>query len=869
MDLQTVVELLEDRMRQRGVTLEDAAGNLRPLNPALVDEAVELIRKRRRQIIIFKNPPGVRGSSYGVTEEDAKLAAWYDGPVAGDRNWPRMRERLQGGSLREALKSIDEASTTVVAHLANPAINGAKKKGLVLGHVQSGKTANYAAVIAKAVDAGYRLVIVLSGIHNNLRRQTQVRLDHDLGGDWYHLTTPDADFGTRMNGEAILGNQRQTVAVVKKNASRLRRLRDFLADVPETVRDRCPILILDDEADQATPNTKAEKDALSAINQLVREVWGLVSTGSYVGYTATPFANVFMDPDDEQDLFPSDFIVTLPTPDAYFGAERIFGRFDPEDASEPDPGLDMVRSVPDDDAAALAPSRSEREDHDPELPASLVAALRWFVLAAATRRARGDVGAHASMLVHTTHYTHPHFAMQRRVRAWVEQSLADAATEAELAAYEQVWDAEKDRAAEVATKPLPSWQEVSGWIPRVLEELRVLVDNGYSEERLDYSETDDDGRPVPQTVIAIGGGTLSRGLTLEGLIVSYFTRTSRTYDTLLQMGRWFGYRPGYEDLPRLWMTEGLSDDFEFLAQVEHEFRTEIRTIMGLHLTPEQMGVRVRAHPGRLSITARNKMVHASKVRIGYSGQTIQTILFDETDPVPQLHNLATVRALVSSVGGPSTWTSPTPGTWVAHGVPVELVKEFLAGYDHLGSQTNWQPQYMNGWIDSAASDRPWNVAVLGLSKGDGTVDLGLAEPLVPVVRAPLAQPRDYANIKALMSMKDRIIDLPLAGVAKRRLTEEDARRLRHEHADGRGLLVVYPIDPKSEPKSSGARRSMNAPQPLIGVGVVFPQVDDWEVTDPRAYYSVRPDWSYEVGEAVDFDGYDTEGNQDDDDGGTA
>ena len=560
------------------------------------------------------------------------MAGWYTGPEEGDEIWPRLRAKLESGSLSDVVDEIDKASTKVVAHLADPHIQSLKKRGLVVGYVQSGKTANYTAVMAKAADAGYRLFIVLSGLHNNLRRQTQVRLTSDLvDHDWAPLTSDVADFGNVLNGAAFLSKGVISIAVVKKNQSRLRSLRNWLRDIPESIRRRVPVLLLDDEADQATPNSAAAREQLTRINQLVRQIWAEIPTGTYVGYTATPFANIFMDPNDEEELYPADFIIDLPRPDAYFGAERVFGREPLDDADDPDPGLDMVRDVPDDDAELLKPpsKKDTRESFDPELPGSLIDAVTWFLVATAIRRARGQRAAHSSMLVHTTHYVAPHFAMKDRLNDLLEEFRASW-EQGNHSPFLTSFDNEATRAAEVATVPLPMWSQVEQELASVLRDVRVVVDNGSSDDRLDYNRVAN-GVPVAETVIAVGGGTLSRGLTLEGLVVSYFTRTSDTYDTLLQMGRWFGYRPGYEDLPRIWMQPSLAVEFKFLSLVEEEIRQDMHHMERMKVTPREMGVRVRAHPGRLAIVARNKMHHADIVRVSYSGERLQTFIFDETN----------------------------------------------------------------------------------------------------------------------------------------------------------------------------------------------------------------------------------------------
>ena len=355
MDQTFIRQTLIDRMRRHGESLEQAASSFARGMAVPMSEltaTVESIRREGRRNMLLDSPPGV----YASVTAEARMAGWYTGPEEGDEIWPRLRTKLESGNLGDVVDEVDKASTKVVAHLADPHIQSLKKRGLVVGYVQSGKTANYTAVMAKAADAGYRLFIVLSGLHNNLRRQTQVRLTGDLvDHDWAPLTSDDADFGNVINGAALLSKGVISIAVVKKNQSRLRSLRDWLRDIPESIRRRVPVLLLDDEADQATPNSAAARKELSRINQLVRQIWAEIPTGTYVGYTATPFANIFMDPNDEKELYPADFIIDLPRPDAYFGAQRVFGREPLDNADDPEPGLDMVRDVPDDDAEILKP----------------------------------------------------------------------------------------------------------------------------------------------------------------------------------------------------------------------------------------------------------------------------------------------------------------------------------------------------------------------------------------------------------------------------------------------------------------------------------------------------------------------------------
>jgi len=289
------------------------------------------------------------------------------------------------------------------------------------------------------------------------------------------LTDENSDFANHLNGTAVLRKKVKVLIVIKKNTTRLKALRDWLKDIPLSVRSKTPVLLLDDEADQATPNSASGREEHTRINQLVREIWKEIPTGNYVGYTATPFANVFMDPSDEEELYPSDFIIDLPRPNDYFGAERIFGREPMNDADDPDPGLNMIRLVSEDEASLLKPPGrvAERAEFDPDLPPSLVDAVVWFLVATAIRWARGQEEKHSSMLVHTTHYVAPHQAMGRRIEHLLDE-LSRQWASGRRSAFEASFNREAEAVASVATKPLPSWDDVAERIADVLARARTV-----------------------------------------------------------------------------------------------------------------------------------------------------------------------------------------------------------------------------------------------------------------------------------------------------------------------------------------------------------------------------------------------------------
>lgn len=866
-DQKTLILLL---MRQRRLHLEEAAAQLTELTagrPEVLRAAVESIR---REAAVNKRFQTVSGTI--KPEDEGWGAAWYAGPAEGDKFWPALKCRLEQSSLRQVVPDIDKASTEVVAQLASPHARGFKKRGLIVGYVQSGKTANYTAVMAKAADAGYKFFIVLSGLHNNLRYQTQVRVSQDLGVDgWHNWTTEELDFTGSQAGTAILAGAVPSLAVVKKNKDRLRALRDWLRDIPADIRERTPILLLDDEADQATPNTARLLSEKSGINKLLGEIWAEVKQGTYIGYTATPFANVFMDPNDEDELYPADFIISLPKPEDYFGAEKLFGREAVEDDDSAEAGLPVIRRVYDADVLRPPSNKEEREGFNPTLPRSLQEAVAWFVLATAIRAARGQGDEHSSMLVHTTHYVAPHFAIAERIDDLL-RNMRSAVEAGDFHLFRSLFEREAELINDEATVPLPTWEEALSLIPETVDDIRIVVDNGQSEDRLTYDAVLADGTAKTEKVIVVGGGTLSRGLTLEGLVSSYFTRSSNTYDTLLQMGRWFGYRKGYEDLPRIWVQAELEEEYRFLATVEEEIRRDILHYEKMQVTPRQLGLRVRSHPGRLAIVARNKMGAAKQVQVSYSGRRVQTFIFDESN-APRVHggigtldhNRERVREFVK-VARTRSSVEKKDGKerWILRDIPVADVIRLLEGYIFHENQTMFQQDHMVGWLRQYASESKWNVVVIGSGaprmNPDGSelvfpaVDVGLAEKVPPVNRAPLKLPgpeTGIANINVLMSFNDWFADLDPESLSK--LSKEERkqpRTVRKLLADGRGSLVIYPVSRKSVPmgasRKAHTRRPLEAPTDVIGLGIIFPDVEGKGTSSDGDYYAVTPFWEPDV-----------------------
>ncbi len=813
---------------------------VRPDDMPVIEEAARLIRLEQRLLLEAREPAAVTSGGF---------ESWYAGARRTDPCWGGMREMLVAAGWSDAaITDLNDASDRIVAYLPNPVgpLSGKTRAlGLVLGYVQSGKTTNFTAVINKAADAGYRCFIILSGLHNGLREQTQARLVEHVcelnKGSWRMLTEPEADFSPTANVDADLlaytdaGEPQPVLIVIKKNISRLTRLKGWLEGATSATLERCPVLIIDDEADQASINTAGTgADSPSKINGAIREILKLLPRSAFVGYTATPFANVFIDPAEYEDLYPRDFIVDLPRPDDYIGPEALFGSeplaFDP-DGTLAD-GYDLIRSITVEEATALR-KRGAPIDVDADAPA-MDEALRYFLLSTAARRVRRAGNRHATALVHTSQYVASHFAVAQAIEARVStwRTALASRDEAFVDELRTQWDAEVRRvpASEFAHTAV-KFDELEPELAKVAADIAVVVDNSTSQDRLDYS-----GERA-RTVVAVGGNTLSRGLTLEGLSVSYFIRTASAYDTALQMGRWFGYRAGYGDLTRIWMTDEMRGWFHHLATVEAEIRADIGRYEIEHVTPEELAIAIRTHP-KMAITSASKMRTAVDASVSYSGRRIQTILFWHEDGEWLASNLEAGRNLIRVARGQGyPVTRPamkSEGSWVVGPVPSELITTFLESYRFHANSRDLNSELIGRYIRERMRDDElthFHIAVMGRKAiADlGTVDLGLDELVGAINRAPLdhVDTPEYADIKVLTSKADRVIDLGLSDEDLRGMSAGEIANLRNlpprGKGDGTGLLLLYPISRNSrkDPESQ-TRCDLNAVDDILGVSLVFP-----------------------------------------------
>jgi hypothetical protein len=706
--------------------------------------------------------------------------------------WPALRQFLLTRKNWDttALRSLDDSSDRVLRQLEAPSKERFDIRGLVLGFVQSGKTANYTAVIAKAADAGYRLVIVLSGMDKGLRRQTNGRLKRELVGypedrptavrmppmglQWHEFTRDEleGDFQPGYANHAALQGTQPVLLVVKKNGAVLRRLLAWLNDAPSEVRRTLPMLVIDDEADQASVDTRGsyqqepdpdnpDYEPPSPINGLIRELLQKFEKRAYIAYTATPFANILIphdtnDPSVGNDLYPKDFIIDLPKPIGYFGAEEFFGRMDSHTEGDIG-GLDVVREVPDTDIMLLFQA---------QFPEALKEALVDFILAGAARAQRGNADAPATMLIHTSHG----ILDQTNLRILVGVYFAELRDEWR---YQRSLGI-RDRFAarwESEFRPITrqryldrdvAFDQIEPHIGSFMEAIQVREINSEAGEVLDYE------REPSLKAIAIGGNKLSRGLTLEGLLVSFFVRRTVMYDTLMQMGRWFGFRGGYDDLTRIYTTDELEGWFYDLANVEYRLREDIGRYEAEGLTPYQVGMRIWQHP-TMEVTNRAKRRFASSTTIAqsYSQSLQQTFKFPFRRPadlaVQAEQNAIAARDFVSSLGARDLQNTDGQGpVWLR--VDADVVLAFLRNYQTDDEARSISIPLICGYIERSRNQGElieWTVAIRGRATretrlGDATWAAPSGVEVFQIARSRL---RDTDSVGVITSPGDEAVGL--------------------------------------------------------------------------------------------------------------
>ncbi|WP_181074960.1 Z1 domain-containing protein [Rathayibacter sp. AY1A1] len=784
------------------------------------------------------------------------------------------------------IRKLDEQTDIILERMGDPKVGGEwARRGLVIGEVQSGKTATYLGILNKAIDYGYKIVVVIGGHTEDLRRQTQQRLDKDMTGvDSVYiadnidsryanmrigvgaidgsiqsniLTTTRSDFSaaSKNAGVVALGGDTPTIFVVKKNARVLANLANYLVGQAHQGKLTAPLVVVDDEADWASVNTKTEDDA-AAVNRVIRRLLATSSRSSYLGITATPFANVLIDDSVEEDLFPRDFIQALESPSNYTGVEAYFGR----DAGGSDPRIRTDVQ----DCLEVLPFTHKRTAQLDELPGTLIEAISAFLVGTAIRRRRDGSVRPASMMINVSRFND----VQSNVTAEV-QNFVDDVRRAVLAEYAMPEEEGDTTTAASILKDTfdgefadeASWAELRPLLLQIVEEVSVVLVNsgtmGPRNKRLSEMSREDREAESRLPTIFVGGDVLARGLTLEGLQVSYFVRKAAAADTLLQMGRWFGYRPGYEDLVRVWIDSTVVDLFKYVADVSDDLRGSLRLMNSLKMTPQQFGLKMRRHPEAFLITAANKQKHAAQIEgeVDIDGASFESHVLSN-DPLDRKRNLDAARELAETLqedagSGPDE----TRSSMVWSNVPAEVVARFFSRFRGHDSETFFGRTNKSGGkaqlaahLADAVNSETWDVGFVEGRHDETTNVLGLPRAIKPSIRNNLeaasggsvrfgnrrvaagADIRNAMDTARILELEDGL-EVDVSG-KKRRLSDQDVIR----GALVRPLLLVFSVINKnsssemlSKHEAGGDRKSdlqFTPEDPLIAVVVAFPVSPD-------------------------------------------
>lgn len=838
------------------------------------------------------------------------------------RYWQRYQGFLERKMSSTAVDALDKSTDKILGLLEDPNREGMwDRRGLVVGHVQSGKTGNYSGLVCKAADAGYKIIIVLAGLHNNLRSQTQIRLEESFlgyetlaAGDYGKLIgvgeidsdakiqpncatnrSNNGDFTTKVAKHlSISPEQRPWLFVVKKNKTVLERLlkwiRGHVADATDSATGRrfvsnLPLLLIDDEADHASVDTGEqlfnpdgtpdEEHQPKAINSRIRKILNSFSKSAYVGYTATPFANIFIHrrnetADEGPDLFPQSFIINLAAPSNYVGPSRVFGLRAPDGRVG---GLPLTRNVSDqmdnDGLTGWMPTKHNK-NHVPlyggqdTIPPSLKDAINSFVLASAARVCRGQGSSHSSMLIHVTRFNLVQEEVYRQVEEVVrrmrQRITRNLDHETLLAELKTLWEEDfEPTCAEIALRlpepegppAIPTWENMLAVLPDVLSDIEVRMINGTAKDALDYAEQEGKGLKV----IAIGGDKLARGLTLEGLSVSYFVRTTKMYDTLMQMGRWFGYRPGYIDLCRLYTTHDLVEWFGHIADASEELREEFDAMVESGGTPRDYGLKVQSHP-ILMVTSPLKMRSAETLLLSYSGSLVQTVAMHREKSILRRNLDATNRLLIAmgkpTECGPSRSRDGNPDEWkrsfLWENINANLILEFLTSYSTHPKASRANSAVLAEFIGKMVATgelTSWTVALLGEGSARKPFAFGNGLEIVAMPSRSDTGVEGSYSIGVLTDPSDEAIDLDYPAwkkaldwtlaewkpdPARNRVTPptrpggkkiRDVRGLGKDEikaAPERGVLLLYPLAPDVE----GKFITDGWDEPIMAFAISFP-----------------------------------------------
>ena len=810
--------------------------------------------------------------------------------------WDRYKLHLRAKDGSFPVNSVDDLTDKILDKCVNPKIKGSwDRRGMVVGNVQSGKTANYTGLINKATDTGYKLIIIIAGIHNSLRSQTQLRVDEGYIGrkssdfimrqknvkvgvgkyacntEIYSYTSSDnkGDFNrsiaSRIN--VPIGGKSPTVLVIKKNKSILENLilwlNQFASDVNgERKLMDVPMLVIDDEADNASVNSGTQYD-VRTINRLIRTLLNLFNQNTFIGYTATPYANLYIpsswSEDLEtyvkdvklkvgEDLFPRDFIVNIPPPSNYLGAAQVFG-FENENTGEVAEGLDIIRFA--EDQEPWIPKKINKhnaEDLPDDVPATLKEAIKAFILTNAIRRLRGHGNKHSSMLVHVAlrvlWIDRIAWLINEILRGYknqIKSGQGNVLYDLEEMFYNDFMPTTKEVKNNIAYNDpkikTHTWGEVKSELIAAITKIEVRSVHGLKKtsvieyhriEEIDYEAH----KNIGLSVIAVGGNKLARGITLEGLSISYYLRTTRMYDSLMQMGRWFGYRPGYADLCRLYTTSQLINWYRHVTMATEEMRNDFDEMAANNMVPKDYQLKVRTHPGMLMVTSLTKMREHEKIQVGFSGKLIQTYSFNKADVNSNYNVFKYLLSRLNTTPQKIKTGQKKVNALLWNKVDSVKILDFMSSFKTPIHRLDIMKSYIEKQNNEGLLQK-WSLAVWVNSRNDSKKEKwkwsgGDFEAGLPT-RSLLGDETKQLSVKgsknAILGKEHRMVDLGLKIGEKP--SEDDLKEIRKRLQQP--LIVILPIDSSDY---SGIENNL----PIIGLGIIFPIIE----SEKKFEYAARP-----------------------------
>ncbi len=838
----------------------------------------------KRIVDIYEIEVGIQYYDPFIITESKTRSTWlYDRKAKTSHAYfDRYKHYLsKEGFTAKAIANIEASCEKTLSLCADPlnVQNPERKRGLVVGDVQSGKTANYLGLINMAYDYGYRIVVLLAGLTDSLRLQTQKRTDEGVvgavsdtigntieycgvgivNGEHYAIpfTNRENDFANFINrnlNATINDFKKPVILVVKKNRKILDSVLDKLQSAVQGYGSNS-ILIIDDEADNASISTAKPGNNPTAINKCIRGIFNKFPIATYVGFTATPFANIFINPEDDNpdnlDLFPSDFIVQLNAPDNYFGGGKIF----PEMGQIARP----IRLL-DETEADFLPVKHKIYDHFFTLPESLKEAIHVFLINNVIRTLRGHKTKHRSMMINISRYNQLQHDIKNTVSAYIEKlkniieqdsykSTAEFIRNADMHKLYEVYHSDfyKDiREGTSVTDEEPiTWEQIQCGLHAEAQQIITVIVNSRvsSGDRFNYDDYKADGARV----IAIGGFVLSRGLTLEGLMVSYYSRNAGAYDILLQMCRWFGYRPKYEDLCRIYMSELNVDRFDAALDAVADLKIQFAEMERRGKTPKDFGLMVKESPDTLEttllVTSRNKMYNSEEVvyHLNYGGVPADTSKF-EPDASVNRKNIAAFNEFFSKIRVlPGAFVFSENERYMASGVSKYDVAEFIRSLKISHHNKKFEVNGLSEYIEQSDIFPYWDVVVATGSQ-DASTSFLEAISLPQGFKVPLRRFTYEDGLMRVGGANNRILDPGIFDAGLNLTSEDKEKILEKRRQDDPGkphnyltatdylrirelpILVVYPLKLEGTNQESVElyQKIFGADVPVLGFAIGFP-----------------------------------------------